>query len=260
MMNVSVKSQASSAKRTLAGKVALITGSTSSIGLGIAQALAAAGADIVLNGLGVAAEIGRTREQIAAEFGVKASFSPMIAATLAESGWLDTLVNNAGIQKIAPLDQFPVEKWDQIFAISLTSILHTTRLALPAMRQNSFGRIASAHALVASPFKSAYVAAKHGIVRLTKVTALETAEEYLPGLRLHAASRGADRRPCQGIRHFARPSDLRRAAGATAEQALCNGGRTRCAHCVSVDRGCGFDCRYCVAGPRRLDRALKWPA
>lgn len=190
-MNVPVKPLMSQAARALSGKVALVTGSTSGIGLGIARALAAAGADVVINGLGVPAEIGRTRAQIAAEFGVKASFSPadmtrprsiaeMIAAVLAESGRLDILVNNAGVQHVAPLDQFPVEKWDQILAINLSSAFHTTRLALPAMRQNGFGRIvnvASAHGLVGSPFKSAYVAAKHGIVGLTKVTALETAEQ-----------------------------------------------------------------------------------
>jgi 3-hydroxybutyrate dehydrogenase len=190
-MNIPVKPQTSSAQRALDGKVALVTGSTSGIGLGIVRALAAAGAGVVLNGLGSAVEIGRTREQIAAELGVKASFSPadmtrpksideMIAATVAQFGRLDILVNNAGIQHVAPLDQFPVEKWDLILAINLSSAFHTTRLALPAMRQNGFGRIiniASAHGLVASPFKAAYVAAKHGIVGLTKVTALETAEE-----------------------------------------------------------------------------------
>ncbi|MCK1714342.1 MULTISPECIES: 3-hydroxybutyrate dehydrogenase [unclassified Bradyrhizobium] len=190
-MNIPVKPQPSQAAHSPAGKVALITGSTSGIGLGIARALAAAGADIVLNGLGAAAEIGRTREQIAAEFGIKASFSPadmtrpksiaeMVAATIAQAGRLDILVNNAGVQHVAPLDQFPVDKWDQILAINLTSAFHTTRLALPAMRQNGFGRIiniASAHGLVGSPFKAAYVAAKHGVIGLTKVTALETAEE-----------------------------------------------------------------------------------
>lgn len=190
-MNIPVRRQASTSTRALAGKVALVTGSTSGIGLGIARALAAAGADVVLNGLGVASEIGKTREQIAAEFGVKASFSPadmtkpksiaeMIAATVAGAGRLDILVNNAGIQHIAPLDQFPTEKWDQILAINLSSAFHTTRLALPAMRQNGFGRIiniSSTHGLIASPFKAAYVAAKHGILGLTKVTALETAEQ-----------------------------------------------------------------------------------
>ncbi|MBR0837502.1 3-hydroxybutyrate dehydrogenase [Bradyrhizobium manausense] len=190
-MNIPITSQTPASSRVLTGKVALVTGSTSGIGLGIARALAAAGADIVLNGLGVASEISRTREQMTAEFGVKASYSPadmtrpesiaeMIAATGAQFGRLDILVNNAGIQYVAPLEQFPVEKWDQILAINLSSAFHTTRLALPAMRQNGFGRImnvASAHGLVGSPFKAAYVAAKHGIVGLTKVTALETAEE-----------------------------------------------------------------------------------
>ncbi|WP_298874555.1 3-hydroxybutyrate dehydrogenase [uncultured Bradyrhizobium sp.] len=190
-MNIPIKLETTPAGRVLAGKVALVTGSTSGIGLGIAQALARAGADVVLNGLGAALEIERAREEIAAEFGVKARFSPadmtrpnsiaeMIAATVAQSGRLDILVNNAGIQHVAPLEQFPTEKWDQILAINLSSAFHTTRLALPAMRQNGFGRIiniASAHGLVASPFKAAYVAAKHGIVGLTKVTALETAED-----------------------------------------------------------------------------------
>jgi 3-hydroxybutyrate dehydrogenase len=189
-MNIPVKPQTSGATRSLAGKVALVTGSTSGIGLGIARALAAAGCDIVLNGLGVAAEIGKTREAIEAEFGIRANYSPadmtrpkaiaeMIAATVAQFGRLDILVNNAGIQHVAPLEQFPAEKWDLILAINLSSAFHTTQLALPAMRQNGFGRIiniASAHGLVASPFKSAYVAAKHGLVGLTKVTALETAE------------------------------------------------------------------------------------
>ena len=190
-MNIQVKTQGAAAARPLAGKVSLVTGSTSGIGLGIAHALAEAGSSVVLNGLGVAAEIARTRAQLAADFGVKVGYSPadmtrpdsiaeMIASTLAEHGRLDVLVNNAGIQYVAPLEQFPVEKWDAILAINLSSAFHTTRAALPAMRKNKFGRvinIASAHGLVASPFKAAYVAAKHGIVGLTKVTALETAED-----------------------------------------------------------------------------------
>jgi 3-hydroxybutyrate dehydrogenase len=190
-MNIQIRSQDAKTSRPLAGKVSLVTGSTSGIGLGIARALAEAGSEIVLNGFGIASEIIRTKDQLAADFGIKVGYSAadmtkpeaiaeMIAATLAEHGRLDILVNNAGIQYVAPLDQFPVEKWDAILSINLSSAFHTTRLALPAMRQNKFGRIiniASAHGLVASPFKAAYVAAKHGIVGLTKVAALETAEE-----------------------------------------------------------------------------------
>jgi 3-hydroxybutyrate dehydrogenase len=190
-MNIQINSRNSVASRPLAGKVSLVTGSTSGIGLGIARALAKAGSAVVLNGLGLAADIIRTRDQIEADFGVRVSYcaadmadddaiAEMIAATIAGNGRLDVLVNNAGIQYVAPLEQFPVEKWDAILAINLSSAFHTTRLALPAMRGNKFGRIiniASAHGLVASPFKAAYVAAKHGIVGLTKVTALETAED-----------------------------------------------------------------------------------
>ena len=190
-MNIQLKSQAARDARHLAGKVALVTGSTSGIGLGIARALAAAGANVVLNGFGPTDEIARTIDAIEVDHGVKTSYSAadmtspdaiaeMIATTLDDLGRLDILVNNAGIQHVAPLDQFPVAKWDQILAINLSSAFHTMRLALPAMRKGKFGRIinvASAHGLVASPFKGAYVAAKHGIVGLTKVAALETAEE-----------------------------------------------------------------------------------
>src|SRR5712672_3651554 len=217
VMNIQVRTEDAAAARPLSGKVSLVTGSTSGIGLGIARALAEAGSAVVLNGLGVAAEIARTRDQLAAEYGVKVGYSAadmtrpdsiveMIAATLAEHGRLDVLVNNAGIQYVAPLDQFPVEKWDAILSINLSSAFHTTRLAMPAMRQNRFGRIiniASAHGLVGSPFKAAYVAAKHGIVGLTKVAALETAEDGItcnaicPGYVYTPLGRGADRRPGQ---------------------------------------------------------------
>ena len=190
-MNIQLKTQGSSAQRSLSGKVSLVTGSTSGIGLGIARALAQAGSAVVLNGFGAAPEIAGTRDQISADYGVTVSYSSadmtrpeaiaaMIATTLSEHGRLDVLVNNAGIQHVAPLDRFPVEKWDTILSINLSSAFHTMRLVLPAMRRNRFGRIiniASAHGLVASPFKAAYVAAKHGIVGLTKVAALETAEE-----------------------------------------------------------------------------------
>ena len=190
-MNIQLKSQAARDARHLVGEVALVTGSTSGIGLGIARALAAAGANVVLNGFGPTDEIARTIDAIEVDHGVKTSYSAadmtspdaiaeMIATTLDDLGRLDILVNNAGIQHVAPLDQFPVAKWDQILAINLSSAFHTMRLALPAMRKGKFGRIinvASAHGLVASPFKGAYVAAKHGIVGLTKVAALETAEE-----------------------------------------------------------------------------------
>lgn len=179
------------AGQALAGKVSLVTGSTSGIGLGIARALAAAGSDVVLNGFGKPEEVADAQAKIASDFKVRVSYSPadmskpqaireMIETTLRSSGRIDVLVNNAGIQHVAPLQDFPIEKWDAILGINLSSAFHTTRLALPSMIQNKWGRIiniASAHGLVASPFKSAYVAAKHGMVGLTKVTALETAEQ-----------------------------------------------------------------------------------
>ena len=192
-MNIQVPLRIEQSSRPLEGRVSLVTGSTSGIGLGIARALAAAGSAVVLNGFGKPEDIAETQAKIISEFGVRASFSPadmskaapiagMIAAALDTFGRIDVLVNNAGIQHVAPLEQFPVEKWDAILAINLSSTFHTTRAVLPAMRGNKFGRIiniASAHGLIASPFKSAYVAAKHGIVGLTKVIALETAESNI---------------------------------------------------------------------------------
>ena len=169
----------------LKGKTALVTGSTSGIGLGIAKALARQGANIVLNGFG---DTQGPRAEIAA-LGVKVGYhgadmskpseiEAMMAYAAAEFGRVDILVNNAGIQHVARIEDFPVERWDAIIAINLSSAFHATRLALPAMRQADWGRIinvASVHGLVASAEKSAYVAAKHGIVGLTKVTALENA-------------------------------------------------------------------------------------
>jgi 3-hydroxybutyrate dehydrogenase len=190
-MNIAIKPENLDRREVLAGKVSLVTGSTSGIGLGIARALAAAGSEIVLNGFGKPEEVADVQAKIASEFRVQVSFSPadmskpaairqMIENTLQASGRLDILVNNAGIQHVAALQDFPPEKWDAILAINLSSAFHTTRLALPSMLTNKWGRIiniASAHGLVASPYKSAYVAAKHGVVGLTKVIALETAEQ-----------------------------------------------------------------------------------
>jgi 3-hydroxybutyrate dehydrogenase len=173
----------------LKGKVALVTGSTSGIGLAVARAMAREGADVVINGFGDTAAIEKERSSIEREFGVKALYSGAdmskgeeIAAMVADAqkalGGLDILVNNAGIQFVSPIEEFPPEKWDQIIAINLSAAFHATRAALPGMKAKKWGRIintASAHALVASPFKSAYVAAKHGIAGLTKTVALEAA-------------------------------------------------------------------------------------
>jgi 3-hydroxybutyrate dehydrogenase len=183
------------------GKVALITGSTSGIGLGIAHALAKAGAHVVLNGLGDADTIEQTRAGLAKAHGVEVLFSgadmtqpeqieAMVRLAQGNLGSLDVLVNNAGIQHVAPVDQFPVAMWEKILAINLTAAFHTTRLALPAMKAAGWGRVinvASAHALVASPFKSAYVAAKHGIAGFTKTVALEVAEQ---GITVNAVCPG----------------------------------------------------------------------
>jgi 3-hydroxybutyrate dehydrogenase len=173
----------------LKGKTALVTGSTSGIGLGLATAFAREGCNIVLNGLGDKAEIEKTRAGLAKAHGVTVTYSPAdmmkgdeIAAMVADAerqfGAVDILCNNAGIQHVAPVDEFPVDKWNQIIAINLTAAFLAIRAALPAMKRNNWGRIvntASAHALVASPFKSAYVSAKHGLAGLTKTVALEVA-------------------------------------------------------------------------------------
>ena len=175
----------------LKGKTALVTGSTSGIGLGIAEAFAKSGVDLMINGFGAADEIEGLRTRLASEHRVKVIYSPadmsqagsieaMMKLAKDELGGIDILVNNAGIQHVAPIDEFPVEKWNAIIAINLNAAFHTIRLALPAMKQRKWGRIvniASAHALVASPFKSAYVAAKHGIAGLTKTVALEVAQQ-----------------------------------------------------------------------------------
>jgi 3-hydroxybutyrate dehydrogenase len=174
----------------LAGRTAIVTGSTSGIGLGIAEAFAAAGMNVMLNGLGEAATIEQLRAELARACGVSVAYSaadmsrpPDIAAMVADArrhlGRVDILVNNAGIQHVEAIEAFPPEQWDRIIAINLSSAFHATRAVVADMKEAGWGRIiniASAHALVASPFKSAYVAAKHGVLGLTKAVALETAE------------------------------------------------------------------------------------
>ena len=173
-----------------ANRNAVVTGSTSGIGLGIARGLAESGMNVMLNGFGDADEIESVQASMAADFGVDVRYSPadmtkpaeireMIATATAELGSVDVVVNNAGIQFVAPVEEFPDEKWDAIIAINLSSAFHTAKAAIPGMKAQGWGRIvnlASAHGLVASPFKSAYVSAKHGMLGLTKTVALEVAE------------------------------------------------------------------------------------
>ncbi|HEV7628932.1 MAG TPA: 3-hydroxybutyrate dehydrogenase [Streptomyces sp.] len=173
----------------LKGKSVIVTGSTSGIGLGVARAFAAQGCNVMLNGFGDGVQIEKLRAAIAAEHKVTVLYSSadmakalevsaMVDQVARRFGSVDVLVNNAGIQHVAPVEEFPVEKWDQILAINLSSAFHSIRAALPGMKSRNWGRIinvASAHGLVASPFKSAYVAAKHGLVGLTKAVALDYA-------------------------------------------------------------------------------------
>jgi len=181
----------SSIRTDLTGQVAIVTGSTSGIGAAMAEALAANGCHIILNGLGDTAEIESLRAKIAAEHGVEVRYHPanmlkpdeiadMVAAAEREFGRLDILLSNAGIQHVSPVEDFPADKWDAIIAINLTSVFHAAKAAIPIMKRQGKGRIvnlASAHGLVASPFKSAYVAAKHGVMGFTKTLGLELAED-----------------------------------------------------------------------------------
>jgi 3-hydroxybutyrate dehydrogenase len=190
----------------LRDKVAIVTGSTSGIGLGIAEALAAAGAHIVLNGFGNTEQIETLRAELAARHKVRVVFSPadlsqpdaaieMVRNAERELGRVDILVNNAGIQFVAPIEEFPAAKWHQIIAINLSSNFFAMQAAIPGMKARGWGRIiniASAHALVGSPFKSAYVAAKHGVAGLTKVAALELAQS---GVTVNAVCPGYVRTP-----------------------------------------------------------------
>lgn len=179
--------------KSLENKVALVTGSTSGIGLAIARHFARAGAEVVLNGFGDPADIDRIREEIAESFSTRAHYIPadlskgseaqmLVKQTIAIGKRIDILVNNAGIQHVASIPDFPEEKWDAVIAINLSSAFHTSKIALADMQTRGWGRIvniASAHGLVASVNKSAYVAAKHGIIGLTKVTALENAKSHI---------------------------------------------------------------------------------
>lgn len=165
----------------LKGKRALVTGSTSGIGLAVARALHSEGAEVILNGFGDQGEIAAMQEELggAQHFATDLTNVGAVEAMMAEAGPLDILVNNAGMQYVSPVEDFPTEKWDQIIALNLTAPFHTTRLAVPAMKAKGWGRLintASAHSLTASPFKSAYNASKHGIAGFTKTVALELAQ------------------------------------------------------------------------------------
>ena len=211
----------------LSGHAAIVTGSTSGIGKALADALAASGVNVMLNGFGDAAAIEAERAGMEASHGVKVLYDPadmtkgdqiaaMVARARAEFGRLDILVNNAGIQHVSPIDEFPVEKWDQIIAINLTSAFHATRAAVPLMKAQGRGRIvniASAHALVASPFKSAYVAAKHGVLGLTKTVALEVAQA---GITCNAICPGYVKTPLVD----AQIADQAKARGMTPDQVM----------------------------------------
>ena len=261
---------------TLTGKTAVVTGSTSGIGLAYARAFAGAGANIVINGMGAPADIEKERSAIETDFKVKAVHSPadmtkpaeiagMVALGESTFGSVDILVNNAGIQFVSPIEEFPPEKWDAIIAINLSSAFHGIRAAVPGMKKRGWGRIintASAHSLVASPFKSAYVSAKHGIAGLTKTAALEACDlqDHLqlhqPGLCLDAAGRAPDPGDHEGAQHDQGAGHQGRAAGGAADQGVRHLRAGRSAGAVPVRRRRCPDHRRQPLDRRRLDRGV----
>ncbi len=260
----------------LKGKTALVTGSTSGIGLGLATAFAKEGANVVLNGFGDAKEIEAIRAALAKDHRVAVTYSAadmtkpdeiaaMIADAEKEFGAVDILCNNAGIQHVAPVEEFPIDKWNAIIAINLSSAFHTIRAALPKMKAKGWGRIVntgSAHALVASPFKAAYVAAKHGIAGLTKTVALETAEAGItvnaicPGYVWTPLVEKTDPRHHEGAPHDGGPGEARRAARGAADQAIRHGRRSGGAGALPLLRRGEEHHRRAPLHRRRLDSGV----
>lgn len=243
---------------SLKGKTAIITGSNSGIGLGVAREMAKAGANVVLNSYTDSADDHKLAKGIADEFGVTARYiqadlskADEARALVEKAGTCDILVNNAGIQHVAPIDEFPTGKWDAIIAINMSSVFHTTAVALPMMRKAGWGRvinIASAHGLTASPYKSAYVAAKHGVVGMTKVVGLETAKEPItcnaicPGYVLTPLVEAQIPDTGQGIRYYRRRGG-RHVVGTPTVQGICDDRTTGWHGGVSVFRRGGANHR-----------------
>jgi 3-hydroxybutyrate dehydrogenase len=252
-------------------KSALVTGSTSGIGLAIARAMAAQGANVTVNGFGDKAAIEKERSGIEKEFGVKAVYSPadmtkpaeiadMVKTAEKTFGSLDVLVNNAGIQFVSPIEEFPIDKWDQILAINLSAAFHAIRAAVPGMKSRKWGRIistASAHSLVASPFKAAYVTAKHGLAGLTKTVALELATF---GVTCNCISPGYVWTPLvgygEGTRHNGRRGQARCDFGGAADQGVHHRRRDREPRRLSLLRRGEVDHRRQPLDRRRLDRGV----